>query len=622
VFSRIPALSKYVLESGHILLPGQENSIDDEILTNIIQSALRSATDDKGFSMDIEENPVACISAHVVLTLLEMAKEAEILLEHMWSLFAQFELKAEHVSWIWDNFAPSIERRPDAEAWPAGPYRAPFGIYYINLAAWQILNLKSEGKLDETVEKYVYGSEIFSQPRLREMVEKREKKYGLDKGYDMSKLSPELRAMSKTNAFARLQNSPGWSPDKKPDALTYAKYYRDTNDPGDLAKPGFDLGRSGSGMSQWKTEEKPAQNVGESKEDPDDNAQPDEKNAGDSNPSKFFWPKTPVRSSSATPASGQAAHLASPSGTATGLKPHLGSSNVSQGSLPRQNALDNPVQFVPASEKPPSNIFSHNALGNNTTAAMFGAPSPSQQAGIFNKPPNQPTAQNSMFNNPPSQSTPFPAQTPPAQNKFNFSPAPNGLLGIPSTQPIPTPTIQLATPPQNNKFNWSPASNGPFGGTSTQPAARPAFPRPNQPVGTRTNTNMFGHSAPSSNPHFFNAAAHGAPQPSSQPTDNQFGGSSSMFNNAGAADTSMQGNGFNPAFGGGASTPGSFNPPASTTGFGNNGNGQAQGGNGFVFSAGAGENNPFAMQPNMPLTPSNRRKAVPKSRLPGRRGGW
>jgi hypothetical protein len=611
-------------------LPGQENSIDDEILTNIIQTALRSATDDNGFSMDIEENPVACISAHVVLTLLEMAKEAEILLEHMWSLFAQFELKAEHVSWIWDNFAPSIERRPDAEAWPAGPYRAPFGIYYINLAAWQVLNLKSEGKLDETVEKYVYGSEFFSQPRLREMVEKREKKYGLDKGYDMSKLSPELRAMSKTNAFAKLQNSPGSSPDKKPDALTYAKYYRDTNDTGNPAdsakhaKPAFELGRSGSGMSPWKAEEKPSQNVGEiQKEDSDDNAQPDEKVAGDSNPSKFFWPKTPVRSSSAAPASGQAAHLASSAGSVAGSKPQshsLGSSNVSQGSLPRRNALDNPVQFVTASEKPPNNIFSHNTLGNNTTATMFGAPKPSQQAGIFNKPPNQPTAQNSMFNN--LQSTPFPAQTPPAQNKFIFSPAPNGPLGIPSAQPIPTPTIQLATPPQNTNFNFSPAPSGPFGGASTQPAAGSAFPRPNQPFGMQTNTNTFGQSAPSNNPHFFNAAAHGAPQPSSQPTDNQFGAPNSMFNNAGAADTSMQENGFNPAFGGGASTPGPFNPPASTTGFGNNGNGQAQGGNGFVFTAGAGENNPFAMQPNMPLTPSNRRKAVPKSRLPGRRGGW
>ncbi|KAF2655692.1 hypothetical protein K491DRAFT_758033 [Lophiostoma macrostomum CBS 122681] len=533
VFSQIPNLSKYVLESGHVLLPGTENGIDDEILTNVVQTALRSATDGKGFSMDIEDDPIVCINAHIVLTLLEMTKEAEILLEHMWHLFAQFELKADHVSWIWDNFASTIERRPDAESWPAGPYSAPFGLYYINLAAWQILNLKEEGKLDEIVDKYVYGSELFSEPRLRKLLEKRKKKHGLDKGFDISKLSPEIQGMSKPNAFAKLQNSPGWNLDKKPDAPTYAKYYREPHTPGGVAKSGFDFSRSGSTMSPWKSEEKPSQNL--------------------------------------------------------------------EGSAPRSTGLANPIQFVPATPDSSSNHFvssssvPNHATDSNMSGSIFGPSAPTQQAGMFNTPPNQ---------NP----TPFPA--------------PNGPFGGASTQPSLNPSFQSTTPTQNNNFSFSPAPSQTFGGASSQSTYTP-FQHANHPSGAPTNTSLFGQASPASTTPFYNAAAHGAPQTLSQPNNSPFGDSSNtnLFGSTGGtANTASGGNIFKPTFNGGASIPTPFNPPAA--GLANNANAQGPGqtGGGFTFQAGPAENNPFAMQPNQPSNPGGRRKAIPKSRLPGRWG--
>lgn len=192
LFRLVPALKKYVhLPTGQILLPGPANGIDEETLCTVIDAALTTTWNDVGFELQCEEHPIAYVKMHVILVLLEQNKMAQILQDRFWVLFECFLLTYEDVQWIWETFSTGVLERQSTSR-STGQYVPPFSDFYIETMAWHILNVRAVKKLSMEISEYIYGDgttsrpifgKIVPQPLLRKIVDKREQKYGLQKGY-------------------------------------------------------------------------------------------------------------------------------------------------------------------------------------------------------------------------------------------------------------------------------------------------------------------------------------------------------------------------------------------------------------------------------------------------------
>lgn len=642
LFTLFPALRKpeYTFEAGNVILPSADGAIDDDILANVVESAMRNASEGKGFNMDIDEHPISSINTHVVLTLLGMQKEADILLDHMWTIFALVELTAEHVHWIWETFAPSIDRRLDAEAWPAGPYVPPYGAYYLNFATYQILNLKAEGKLHAMVEKYVYGIETWSQPRLKNLVEQRKTKYDLQKGYDLSRQSLELRGDdSNINAFAKLQIDEGWVNDRNlgPLTPTYAKYYREVDhhnasggaeaEPAKQPtpiKPTFSFERAGLDVPSWKTGER----LGHSRQQSHDDAPElgfDLDDEDDDRPEVIE-----IRELLAEITKGQ--KVAQETDNLFVQRQAQKKLKALQDDLLSKRAALNAagggttgnLSWPKAPPKPPAQQAAaprSSLFGTESgTTPSFGAsaftnfpnPSQSQPTSNLRKPvPFVPATQ--PFQSPSTVGT---ATT--SGSMFGTSAASqSGIFSQPQNLP-PTSFYGPPAPAENKPFAFGQAPSGPFGGSAT-----PAFSlSPAQPSNSAFSTpgGAFGTASPANRSLLHNAPPQNTFNPPVQPTSTQSTPTSNMFSNPSSAFTANASNGnmFNSQSGVGGQAPNPFNTP--TNNFGNAGAGaaQGQGNNPFAFQANAGTNM-FSAQPNQMMGAPARRIAKPTGRL-GRMG--
>lgn len=640
LFARFPTLRKpeYTSEAGDVILPSADGAIDDDILANVVETATRNASEGKGFNMDIDEHPISSINTHVVLTLLGMQKEADILLDHMWTIFALVELTAEHVHWIWETFAPSIDRRLDAEAWPAGPYVPPYGAYYLNLAAYQILNLEAEGKLHDMVEKYVYGTETWSQPRLKHLVEQRNTKYGLRRGYDLSRQSRELRGDDSTaNAFAKLQIDEGWITDRNlgPITPTYAKYYREVDylnasggaevEPAkqpNPTKPTFSFDRAGLGVPTWKAGERlghsrqqshdDAPELGLDFDDENDN-RPEvveirglvaeiakkQKIAQESN--NLFVQRQAEKKLKALQddlLAKRAALEAVDGGTAGKLSwPKAPPKPPVQQAAPRSSTFWIGSGVTPSFGASASANFPHPCLPQPASNLRKPVPFvPATQPFISPLTAGTTTTSGSMFG------------TSGTSQSGSFT-QPQNLSSTSSYGP--------PAPAENKPFAFGQAPSGPFGGSATPNFQAAPAQRPNSAFNTPMGA--FGTASPANRAPLHNAPPQSVFNPPVHPAGSQSTPVLNMFSNPTSAFTANAsgGNMFNPQSGGGGQVPNQFNPP--TNNFGNAGVGaaQGQGNNPFSFQANNGTNM-FSPQPNQMMGAPARRIAKPTGRM-GRR---
>lgn len=178
-----PAVQYYIdPDSGDIVLPGSDCGIEDETLCHVVKSITSSPDATEKPFLLVEEHPLAYIQTHVILVLLGLEKEARILQERFWLLFSKYELDCYMVSWIWETFGERIDLLRQQSLATVVPYIPPFSEFYVQVMAWQILNLGFEGNLNGTIHEYIWGDGFFSQPRLKDVIEARHKTYGLEKG--------------------------------------------------------------------------------------------------------------------------------------------------------------------------------------------------------------------------------------------------------------------------------------------------------------------------------------------------------------------------------------------------------------------------------------------------------
>jgi hypothetical protein len=256
LFHVLPALRKFVDETGNIILPGAHCGVDEEYLNSVIHAALHNTDSAGKIHLEIEDQPMPFIKMHVILTLLEKGDEAEKLQDRLWDLLQRNRLSLDMVEWIWDIFGPHNENANR-------PYNPPFADFYVNILAWQLLNIDAAGNLDVQTAKYIMNEGEIWQRGLKEAIEERQKEYGLEKGY---KQPQTQREQSAPNPFAELELTKSLKDEAKPQQPVYhAKNYmeqgrwkgRDLKDqaipattagtPGAL--PAFDYAKSGTGLT-------------------------------------------------------------------------------------------------------------------------------------------------------------------------------------------------------------------------------------------------------------------------------------------------------------------------------------------------------------------------------------
>jgi hypothetical protein len=170
LFSLAPALQNELL-GRRIVLPSSA-ALDDEAINDVVNAILDCAREGKPLAMQMQRAPVRLMKVHVVFVLFGMQKEADALLSSLWELVGSKELKLADISWIWDTFADPVGKR-----WSEEEYVAPAGPEYIQMMAWQVVNMDAAGKLDEDVKTSI---EMEMEPRyLYNMLKTRVDKFGL-----------------------------------------------------------------------------------------------------------------------------------------------------------------------------------------------------------------------------------------------------------------------------------------------------------------------------------------------------------------------------------------------------------------------------------------------------------
>ncbi|KAH7112165.1 hypothetical protein B0J11DRAFT_511951 [Dendryphion nanum] len=175
LFRTAPILKNYCITPISIVLPGEH--VDDYMLHTVLTAIVSCAQKNEEFSINIEEDPVAYIKYHIIFSLLGMKQQSDCLLERMWLLFDRVLLSADQISWIWETFGLMDPTQ-------VAPYLSSAQVY-VQIMAWQIINAKKVGILDEKIEEYLETSyQIGEHTSLKRVVELRFEKYDLDKGYN------------------------------------------------------------------------------------------------------------------------------------------------------------------------------------------------------------------------------------------------------------------------------------------------------------------------------------------------------------------------------------------------------------------------------------------------------
>ncbi|KAJ4348055.1 uncharacterized protein N0V89_009427 [Didymosphaeria variabile] len=168
LFKVAPALQKR-LEGRRIFIPPTA-CLDEEVIESMVFGLIRCAKEDIPMPEPVEKKPVTMIMIHCVLVFFEMEKEAQNIVQKLWDLFQQVKLTPMDVLWIWDTFSGRVQSEP---------YTAPFAHEYVQMMAWQILNLDAVSVLDQDIRHLI---ELEKEPKyFTETMEARFKTHGLGK---------------------------------------------------------------------------------------------------------------------------------------------------------------------------------------------------------------------------------------------------------------------------------------------------------------------------------------------------------------------------------------------------------------------------------------------------------
>jgi hypothetical protein len=209
-FKRAPALHQYVdTTNTKVILPA--NSIDEDTVHDVVTAMVAAGEQKTGFNMYVDRTPVNLIKIHAVFVLFGMNKEAANVLNQAWESMAMHELRPEEVDWIWDTYGvwdsgvkteletDTIIQQHSAVAqlktfnlWKglnknknesaiefSRTYRAPYETEYVEMMAYQILNLDALGKLNCVISRMILDRCL----TLRKVTGARRQKYGLAPGW-------------------------------------------------------------------------------------------------------------------------------------------------------------------------------------------------------------------------------------------------------------------------------------------------------------------------------------------------------------------------------------------------------------------------------------------------------
>ncbi|KAL1601568.1 hypothetical protein SLS60_006483 [Paraconiothyrium brasiliense] len=208
LFKVAPALQKR-LEGRRIYIPPVV-CLDEEVIESMVFGLIRCAKEGIPVPAPVEKKPVSMIMMHCVLIFFEMEKEAQDLQQQLWDLFQQVKLTPMDVLWIWDTFSGRVKSEP---------YTAPFAHEYVQMMAWQILNLDAMGVLDQDIRHFI---ELEKEPKyFTETMEARFKTHGLGKDLivpEEPKEVPSAPTMAVADKTKEEENpdDEGWTTVKKP----------------------------------------------------------------------------------------------------------------------------------------------------------------------------------------------------------------------------------------------------------------------------------------------------------------------------------------------------------------------------------------------------------------------
>lgn len=170
LFKTAPALRAH-LDGRCIILP-RASCLVEETVASIVCDLVRCAKEGAPITLSdtATQDPVSIIVVHCILVFFEMHKEAQELKNMLWGLFQMVRLKPLDVMWIWDTFRGHFQSET---------YIAPFADEYIQMMAWQILNLEAENNLDKDIKRSIT---MENYPKyFTDMLEKRYQIYGLER---------------------------------------------------------------------------------------------------------------------------------------------------------------------------------------------------------------------------------------------------------------------------------------------------------------------------------------------------------------------------------------------------------------------------------------------------------
>ncbi|KAF2710817.1 hypothetical protein K504DRAFT_236347 [Pleomassaria siparia CBS 279.74] len=171
--------------STTVLLPA--NWADEDTMHEVITSIIQSAKKGTGLEMYIQQIPIRLIQVHGVLVLFGMSREAEVVREKAWESMLNVVLTPGDVDWIWDTYGVwehgiSSDSEPkriwgnsSAPDYVAKMSAAPYAEEYVEMMAWQILNLKARGGLNHVINDMI----VDRCPALKKVLNSRQEKYGL-----------------------------------------------------------------------------------------------------------------------------------------------------------------------------------------------------------------------------------------------------------------------------------------------------------------------------------------------------------------------------------------------------------------------------------------------------------
>ena len=208
LFKLAPKLHQYLdVTNTKIILPS--NSVDEDTVHDVVTAIVAAEKQKKKFTMHVEKIPVTLIKIHAVLVLFGTKKEAEVVQSLAWDSMAIHELSPQEVDWVWDTYGvwdsgveaemetdtiiPQYneeEVKKNVKLWKVvnknkddteseQAYVAPYAKEYVEMMAYQILNLEALGKLNDVILRMI----LDQCPSLKKVLEKRKEIYRLGPGY-------------------------------------------------------------------------------------------------------------------------------------------------------------------------------------------------------------------------------------------------------------------------------------------------------------------------------------------------------------------------------------------------------------------------------------------------------